>query len=183
MDLVTVGMIGGFILILLVTLWNTLVTPKKKPLEPKGAVASYANQQGFAASDANMVYDGVIKGHDVRLRGEPPSAEIHVDNGQGLHLVIEHGHEAPEDRKQGLIEVPTKRKDLKVWADYPLIAEQVLDDDTLKRIAKAPEASYALGDNLLITAKQVGRWTMKDLVNLGSDLAGAVEELNGVLIK
>jgi hypothetical protein len=182
-DLVTVAMIGGFILILLATLWNTLVAPKKKPLEPKGAVAAYANQQGFTASDATMVYDGVVKGHDVRLRGDPPSVEVHVNNGQGLHLVIEHGHEAPEDRKQGLIEVPTNRKDLKAWADYPLIAEQVLDDDTLKRIAKAPEAAYILGDSLLITAKQLGRWTMKDLVGLGADLAGAVEELNGVLIK
>ena len=181
MDTVTLAMIGGFTLLVLATLWNTLVAPKKRPVQPKGEIAALANQQGFSASDATMVYDGVVKGHDVRLRGEPPSAGIHVDNGHGLHMTIEHGHHAPAQAKQGLIDVPANREGITIRADYPLLVQQLVDDETLKRIADAPEAAFVLGDTTLtVTAAKPDRKTLQKLVNLGVDLAAALEELNGV---
>ena len=175
MDIVTAGMIGGAALLILATLWNALVAPKKGT--PTRLFQYFMEHYGFATNDQATIYNGFYKGRAIQLRKEPPGALIQVANPRMVHLLIEKGKTTTVPDL--LAATVPGLQGVTVKSNYPLLVQQVIDEPLIKALNEAEQYSFELKEGLtLTTPKMRNPQRFEQLLALGVQLATAIERIN-----
>ncbi|MBN1274856.1 hypothetical protein JXA12_00995 [Candidatus Woesearchaeota archaeon] len=175
MDIVVTAMIGGFILLILATLWNLLVAPKEQK-DPDRLFKHFVERYGFTPSQDAKLFNGFFANKSMQLRADPPGAFIQVPNPQGIHLLLEKGFSTVTE---GLVDTPVEgAKGLTIKSNNPLLVGQMLDESLLGKLKGEDKYSFELGDGLRLRCDTRKPQDLEDLLRLGADLAAALERVN-----
>ncbi len=176
MDFIYQMMILGFGLVILATLWNILVSPKKKKL-PDKLFKHFIQKYGFTTNDEATICSGVFANKNIQFTKKPFTANMQVPNPRGMHLLIEQGIQS---RLSDLVETPIDGADpLTIKSNYPAFASQILDEELLNELKVIPVFSMLLKEGLLIRFsefKEAKEW--EKLLQLAAKIANQVEAIN-----
>lgn len=169
MDTVTLLFIAGAVLLILVTLWNILTSPKKDDTKKELALSvlfKYLEDQCHFTSAQDASYtQGVFKNRSITVFANPLSAVVQVNNPTRLQLLIEKGFSATVP---GLVDVPmesAQKHDIRISSNLPMQAAELFDEVLLSRLAEEDTYSLQLDANqCVLRCPYVGK--PKDFLHL-----------------
>jgi hypothetical protein len=185
MDFVTMAMIGGFILLILATIWNILVDQhKKNGKEQPTSTAVKANpfyntfitKYGFTMNPEANLYTGVFQGRNVQLLVQPPSATMNIVNPKEIRAIIEKGIQTDSS---GLIDTPIEKLSAyTIKSNYPMLLSEIFDDDLIKQCKEIKDFSFVIDDIVTIRYLASDPKELERLLKVAVVVAKGVEALN-----